>query len=221
MRSVLLTLAFSLLTGVLFSQTSPGTIYSIVSGDHVVINQDNAIRNCAFSPSLDNITLNKEVINWFQVDTLNESQRCNCTFNYQIEIDFLNSGDYTVNVYSVYLSDTTFEGTTNFTIGSSVKSSSVVQYKTFASGCLTYIDDDDNADNNLSYKLYYDYLFFFHQYLKIRKVSILNMSGMPINQLSGNSNDITLPIEFLKNGVYLAVIETDEGQITLKISIFR
>ncbi len=221
MNRILFILALCFLSGSVFSQNTSGSIYTMVYGDRVVINEDNAIRNCAFSPKLDNIILNNDVINWYQVDTTNKVYRCTCTFNYQVEIDYLNSGDYTVNVYSVYLSDTTFEGTTSFTIGSSVKSSSVVQYKTFASGCLTYVDDDDNADNNLTYKLYDDHLFFFHQYLNIRKVSILNMSGMPIQQLSGNSNEIALPVAFLKNGIYLAVIDTDEGQIVRKFTILR
>jgi hypothetical protein len=38
------------------------------------------------------------------------------------------------------------------------------------------------------------------------------MSGIPIKQLSGNSNDIALPVAFLKNGIYLQLLRQMKGK---------
>lgn len=214
MRNIILTLSFVILTGVLFAQT-PGSIYAFVFGDMVVIHEDNAYRNCGFSPSLENIVVNENVIDWYQVDTISEMYRCMCTFNYHVDIDSLISGNYAVRVFSVYFSDTTFIGTTYFTIESSFAPGFNLKLKSYASDCLSSIEN--GFDNDLTFVYDYESIVFIHEFQAIRKISLINMSGITVQTTTGNHLDMYVPVTSLQKGIYIAIIQTDQGLSTRKI----
>lgn len=216
MRYIILTLSFVILTGGVFSQT-PGSIYAVVYGDMVTLHEDNAGRNCGFSPSLENIVVSENVINWYQTDTVSELYRCLCTFNYQVEIDSLKSGNYTVRVYSVYFSDTTFMGSTSFSFESSFTQEFNLKLKSYASDCLSNIEE--GFDYDLTFFYDYEAIVFIHEFLTIRKISLVNMSGITVQNKIGNDTYLYMPVKSLKRGIYIAIIQTDQGQSIRKVII--
>lgn len=208
MRNLLLLILGVLLSGVVFSQ-KPGSIYAEVYGDMVTLHEDNASRNCGFAPSLENIVVNENVISWYQTDTIYDRLRCDCTFNYQVEIDSLKSGEYTARVFSVFITDTVYMGTTYFYIETSFAPNHSLKLKSLASDCLSSIED--GIDSNLNFFYDYESVLFYHAFDNIRKISLVNMSGITIETVTGNDTYLRIPVKSLMNGIYVAVIETDNG----------
>lgn len=94
-------------------------IYTIVENDTVTIWHIEALRNCASTYEMQ-FEFDGNLINWYQVDIDPSVAYCICNFDLNTELTNLTPGYYEVDVYSVnddiYANDTTFWGSTSFTI---------------------------------------------------------------------------------------------------------
>ena len=198
----------------LFAQVPGSTIYSIVNGNQVSIYQVNARQNCGFSPGLKHVIITDSIINWYQVDTLGIFYGCFCYFDYSVNIDSLNPGNYTANIYSAYhlpnSSDTLYQGSTTFTIEGPVIFDSIVHLTTHASACHEY----NSVRNDLPFTEQFNVvsnsnglLIENKGYGKITKIILSNLSGQEVfRKTYGQASHIQLPVSFLNKGVYIISI---------------
>lgn len=147
--------AFCLLYGSAYGQFTDytgGTLSTTVNGSSVKLQQDTAWRNCG-SDYDQQISIHGDTITWLQVD-FGFSYGCTCFFNYSVTIDSLPDGDYTAMVWYTLVSnalvfdsttgtwgyshvprDTTYAGTTVFSISGGIISTPV-HSSSYASACL-------------------------------------------------------------------------------------
>lgn len=154
--------AFCLLSLSSFCQLSSDTLYTIVNGSRVEIRIDSTWRNCGAEYE-EQIFFNVDTITWLQVDW-GWCYGCTCPFNYSVTLDSLEIGSYVVNVYYTHVlneivfdsttgtwiythtpCDTTYFGTTMFTITSSTYNNPV-KVDSSATPCLiTRINEISNS----------------------------------------------------------------------------
>lgn len=221
MKKHLLLLSFALLNISGFSQSVSDSIYAVVNGNQVTIYQDDATRNCGFLPNLENLYVHDGVINWYQVDVSGMVFGCECLFDYSISIDSLNPGTYNVGVYYVYFSDTTFEGTTSFTVESQFLCDDVLELSSYAGTCEVAVDKIPtenlfimNSDDAISISL--------NSNEKITKASISNISGKTIfSKDYSSAAEIYIPTGSFQWGIYIVSIITNSGQYNRKIVLGR
>lgn len=205
--------------GILFSQNPNHSIYAEVNGYHVVIHEDNASQNCAFYPDFQNIVLDGTNLYWFQVDTAGPWANCSCLFNYSVEIDSLNAGNYQAFVYSVYENDTISQGFTEFTVTGNVPCDSELVLSSYASLCLTPVEDlsPDNVilnyqDGIITVKL--------TSSEKINNVTVSDLSGQIVYKTIEQAvGEIDLPVSQLRTGLYVVSIITNSGRFSRKMII--
>jgi hypothetical protein len=154
MKALLLIAAMVTCTMV-YSQNDVDTIYAVVNGNQVTIHQDDARYNCAFTPIPNNVVLNDHVIDWYKIDTTGQIALCLCYFNYSVNIDSLQPGDYTVNVYSAIISpytspDSVYEGSTHFTISGPYQCDNLLELSSYIGPCHQYdgIRNQNKTDDN-------------------------------------------------------------------------
>ncbi len=222
MKKHFLLFSILLLTISGFSQAIPDSIYAVVTGNQVTIHQDDANRNCAFFPNLENLEIDANVIKWYQVDTLGLIAGCDCFFDYSVTIDSLNPGAYDVGVYYVYMSDTTFEGTTSFTIENQYSCDSVVELSSYASSC-HFVDVKEIPDETITITNTTEVLSItMNSNEKIINASLLNISGQNVYVMSYLSgSEIKIPISTLKSGIYIVSVSTNSGQYNRKVVLRR
>ena len=157
MKNLVIILCLFSLTS--FGQNNAGTLSTTVNGSSVEIKIDSAWRNCGAHYD-EQVFFYGQSMTWLQVDR-GWAFGCGCLFNYSVTVDSLADGTYEVVVYYtnvlntwVYDSiigtwihvgipcDTTYLGTTFFTISNSV-AHNPVKIDSSASPCLlTRIDDN-------------------------------------------------------------------------------
>lgn len=208
---ILLYLIF--LSPVLIAQNSGGSIYAEVVGDKVVLHEDNTTRNCGFTISVNNLVVSDNILRWYQVDTINDLARCDCNFNYSLEIDSLVSGNYDAHLFSVALFDTTYLGSASFSIYTSVSKLKGLKLASYSSPCISYPDAQLNVNIN-RYSIE-----FYHSAERIREVRFFNISGNPVYSEKVNSTFCEIPVSSLKNGIYIAEVLTEKGRFNKKIVI--
>ncbi|MCF8368974.1 MAG: T9SS type A sorting domain-containing protein [Bacteroidales bacterium] len=102
-----------------FPSKGQEAIYAIVENDTVTIWHVETYRNCASSYVME-FGINGNEINLFQVDTIGPIALCMCYFDLSATLTNLLPAYYEVDVYSVgdgtSINDTTFWGSTSFTI---------------------------------------------------------------------------------------------------------
>ncbi|MGA2822533.1 MAG: T9SS type A sorting domain-containing protein [Bacteroidales bacterium] len=157
---------FFLVAASVFGQPT-GTLSTIVNGNSVVIKLDSAWRNCG-SQYEQQIIFNGDSITWLQVDW-GMNYGCECIYNYSVTVDSLNAGNYVAAVYYTYVHnnwiydsitgtgyythipcDTTYQGSTTFTI-LSVSSNPPFKSDSFASNCLLSSIENPIINENYPY----------------------------------------------------------------------
>lgn len=215
MKRTLILLCIIYLSPVLQAQDTGGSIYAEVLGDKVVLHEDNTTRNCGFSLSVNNVVVNDNILQWFQVDTIHDYQRCYCNFNYSLEIDSLGTGDYTAYLYSVDIFDTTYLGSATFSIYTSFSHLNGLKLASYASPCLS----DPGEELNVNVNRYA--IEFYHSNETINKISFITMSGFTIYTEQCHSKSCEIPVCSLKDGIYVAQVFTEKGYFNKKIVIVR
>lgn len=229
MKTILVIAIFTICLQGLFAQDPTNTIYPIVNGNQVSIHQDNSYHNCGFSPGLEHVIINDSIINWYQVDTLGIYYGCMCFFDYAVNIDSLNPGNYTVFVHSVYpvynISDTTYEGSTTFTIEGQVRCDSILQLTSYASACHvnTGLENDHPDDEQFVIVSNANVLSIGNKgSRRITKVLLSNLSGQVVLKKDYISSlEIQLSTSFLKKGIYVISIYDEHNNVeNRKVVIF-
>lgn len=219
MRTLLIALTISLLAIYGYSQSIPDSVYAVVSGSQVTIYQDNAFRNCGFQPNLENIVFQDGVMKWYQVDQSGEYYGCMCTFDYSVSIDSIMPGTYDVEVYFVYFSDTTYDGSTSFTVTSPILCDDNLELSSYAGTCEVSVDDLP-TENLLIETSAEGLAISMKSNEKIFKSCVSTMSGRVVftkNNPAGNK--IFIPASSYIPGIYIVSIVTDSGQYNQKIAL--
>ncbi|MFH1118835.1 MAG: T9SS type A sorting domain-containing protein [Bacteroidota bacterium] len=174
-------------------------------------------------PDLENITIQHGIISWYQSDTMGIYCGCNCYFDYSVTIDSLNPGNYTAMIYSVYFSDTTFSGASNFTIASHVQCDNNIQMSSDASICHLPTLIRDIPKDNLIILNGSDYITVSTSSdEKILKISLISITGKEVYRTESESfTELLIPVESLTKGIHILTIVTDSGRYTRKIPVFR
>jgi len=229
MKALILIAIFSIYFQKVSAQVPSDTIYPIVNGNQVSLHQDNAHHNCGFQPGLKHITVNDNIINWYQVDTIGIFYGCLCFFDYSVTIDSLNPGNYTAFVYSVYNAptsqDTTYEGVTSFTIFGQPECDSILQLLSHASACHEYdaLKEKPAIEKKYSIISGANGLFIINKGTgKIVKVVLTNLSGQEmLRKVYEPASEIQLPASMLRKGVYIISISDNHGETeNHKVAIF-
>jgi len=141
---------YSLINMALSSQSQ--NIFAYVNGDTVTLWETGAYRNCGAVYTME-INIIDHQIDWYQIDT-GLAAFCLCTFDLSVTYGPLGPGSYNVNVYyneSYSPSDTIFEGTTSFTIGTDrceVTSGIISQYQSDCYSGIGIVDPEDFENGN-------------------------------------------------------------------------
>ena len=115
-KIIILFFTYIFLTNILVAQSD--NIYVEVDGTNAILWQTNAERNCCALYRMD-VELETNQISWYQIDT-GDACYCICHFDLSVTVGPLEGGEYFVDVFSTevtYPYDTTFQGSTSFTIG--------------------------------------------------------------------------------------------------------
>jgi hypothetical protein len=112
------------------------TIYTTVNADTVTIHHDRTHRNCASLFRFD-VHLEDIQITVFEVDTTGEWANCLCYFDLSVKTGPLKAGEYLVDVYEtdLFSGDTSYVGSTNFTIEGSGNTGDFSTISRFQSNC--------------------------------------------------------------------------------------
>ncbi|MCD4773490.1 MAG: T9SS type A sorting domain-containing protein [Bacteroidales bacterium] len=150
-KTIILFFTYIFLANILAAQTD--NIYVEVDGNNATIWQTNAERNCCALYRMDVEMENNEIL-WYQIDT-GDVCWCICHFDLSVTIGPLEQGEYNVDVFATeitYPDDTTFQGSTSFTIGEGNFKDNVNIISQYQSECYNYIkikDPDTNQDELL------------------------------------------------------------------------
>ena len=126
-----------------YSQTD--TIYTIVEDDSVTIHQDQTFRNCGALYRID-VQLKNFTMNVFEVDT-GQALRCMCYFDLFVKTGPFLPGEYTVDIYETNRSgNTSYLGSTNFTIEGSGSDGNPSTLSQFQSNCYEINEVDQSNE---------------------------------------------------------------------------
>ena len=222
---------YSLLNMALSSQSQ--NIFAYVNGDTVTLWETGANRNCGAIYTME-INLSDHHIDWYQIDT-GFVVNCMCTFDLSVTYGPLEPGSYNVNVYyneSYSPSDTIFEGTTSFTIGTDrceVTSGIISQYQSDCYSGIGIVDPNDAERNN--FKMYpvpvRDGELIHIEAFPIRGKAILEIFTLTGKLVYSKQYDRNQPIHdrFMKDeifpvpGLYLARLRTGDQVYIRKITV--
>ena len=216
-------LILSVWCNTLTAQFLPNAIYTEVIRNQVTIHQTDAERNCCFLPDLENLVLSGNTISWYQTDTMGVYCGCECFFDYSVTIDSLNPGNYSAMVYSVYMSDTIFEGSVDFTISSQIECDQNLLLSSIASICHESTSTEDVSTEEFVVQVSPDYISVSSTpEERILKIKLYSISGQDVNcKVSGSNTEAIVHISSLPEGVYIMSLITINGQYTRKIPLFR
>ena len=145
-KTIIILLTF-LLSGN-FSIAQTDNIFVEVNGNNATIWQTNAERNCCALYRMD-VEMENNNISWYQIDT-GDACYCICHFDLSVTIGPLEQGEYTVDVFATEITnpgDTTFQGSTSFTIGAKSIKDDVTIISQYQSECYNYLDIKDPVTN--------------------------------------------------------------------------
>ena len=138
---IIFSLLAPLFIGELYSQTD--SIYATVQGETAAIWHTQTYRNCA-SKFLMDAQLEAFHITLMEIDTIGPIANCLCYFDLSVEIGPLASGDYLVDIFGidVIYGDTTYFGSTSFSIANTLNPLSYQIISQYQSECynLTKVD---------------------------------------------------------------------------------
>ncbi len=216
-------LMLSVWCGTLNAQLFSNGIYTEVSGNQVTIHQNNAEHNCCFLPDLENVVLNGNTLSWYQTDTGGIACGCECFFDYSVTIDSLNPGDYIAMVYSVYFSDTIFEGSVDFNISSQIACDQNLLLSSIASICHESTSTEDISTGDFVVQVSPDFVTVSSTpEERILKIALYGISGQVVNcKVSGSNTEAIVHVSSLPEGIYIMSLLTINGQYTRKILISR
>jgi hypothetical protein len=223
MRFSFVLLILSVWCGTLSAQLFPSAIYTEVIGNQVTIHQTDAERNCCFFPDLENLVLSGNTLSWYQTDTMGVYCGCECFFDYSVTIDSLNPGNYSAMVYSVYMSDTIFEGSVDFTISSQIECDQSILLSSIASICHEPISTEDISKEDFVVQVSPGYITISSTpEERILKITLYSISGQVVNcKMAGSNTEAIVHVGSLPEGVYIMSLLTINGQYIRKIPVFR
>lgn len=216
-------LFLSVWCGTLSAQLTSDAIYTEINGNQLTIHQIDAEHNCCFLPDLENIVLSENTISWYQTDSMGMVCGCECLFDYSVTIDSLNSGSYTAMVYSVYLSDTTFEGSVDFVITNQVQCDHNFLLSSIAGICHQSTSTEDILSDNFNVLINAgNILVSTLPSTKILEIALYNISGQIVRGIVSDSHtEAIIQIGNLHDGIYVISLITHNGQFTRKIAVLR
>ena len=126
-------------------------------------------------------------------------------------------------VYSVYFSDTTFEGSVDFTISSQIACDQNILLSSIASICHEPTSTEDISTEDFVVLVSPDYITVSSTPEEgILKITLFGISGQGVNcKVSGSNTEAIVHIGSLPEGVYIMSLLTINGQYTRKIPVFR
>lgn len=152
MKKPIVYLLMFLLPLSIFSQTYD-SIYAEVDSNYVTLWQTGAFRNCGAEYNM-NVTEDGFSLNWYQ-ENVGYYAYCTCNFDLSVTTGPLLQGNYTANVYVRELyGDTTYQGTTTFTIEQQNQPGTMEIVEEFQSECGGTVNIYENPENELSLKVF-------------------------------------------------------------------
>ena len=145
-KTIILFFTYILFANFLAAQTN--NIYVEVNDNNATIWQTNAERNCCALYRMD-VGMEDNNILWYQIDT-GDACYCICHFDLSVTIGLLDPGEYNVDVFATeitYPDDTTFQGSTSFTIGEGNLKDDVNIISQYQSECYNYLNIKDPVTN--------------------------------------------------------------------------
>jgi len=229
MKKLLYLAVCGLLTVNLWAQTGMDTVYAEIFGNDVVIHNDNAYRNCFFTPVLTHVKIENDTIFWYQVDTLGQLATCMCFFDYELSLDSLKPGTYKMQVYSVYNSeyhhDSTFRGQGQFTIKGVNPVSDFMLTGTRSSFChdIEFLEELTQTFGDYAILVNQEEIVIIHQGESlISNVELISISGRVVAQGANHpEKEIHLALNALAKGIYIiSVSDMSKNRTNRKIAVY-
>jgi hypothetical protein len=186
-------------------------IYAVVQNDTVTIWHVETERNCASAYKME-FEIDGTDINLYEVDTVGPIALCLCYFDLSATLTDLAPGNYNVDVYSVgdwaSANDTTFWGSTGFTILSGDGLPQLISNSQSDCYDLTSIADHSSTDPVLVYPNPAEGYIYFNSKNDYVQVQIRNTMGQIVIGEENFKSKSKINISGLQAGIYFITIKS-------------